>query len=222
MTSHYEDEAQVEQLRRWWRENWIALAGGLVLGLAGIFGWEAWQQSRTAKSEQASQIYEDLKRSGGDGADAAELGQRLMKEFAATPYAAQAALLLASRAVTRNDWDGARAKLEWVSKNSDDAGMQKIAKLRLARVLWQQDKPDDALKLLAIADDDPFAALYLELTGDIRLAKGEREAAREAYQKAMTVGPAPASREGLQRKLDDLGGAPAAVAPSAAPVADKP
>jgi predicted negative regulator of RcsB-dependent stress response len=129
--SHFEDEAQVEQLRRWWRENWMALAGGLALGLAGIFGWEAWRDSRAARAEEASQIYEDLKRSGGEGADAAELGERLMEDFPGTPYAAQAALLLASRAAARNDWDGARARLDWAVRNADDPGMQK-------RVLWQQ------------------------------------------------------------------------------------
>lgn len=206
--SHYEDEAQVEQLRRWWRENWMALAGGLVLGLAGIFGWEAWQKARTSKSEHASQIYEDLKRVPVDKADRAnELWAELSGDYASTPYAAQGALLLASQAAARQDWAGAQSRLEWVTKNSGDAGLKKIAKLRLARVLWQQQKPDEALALLELADDDPFAALYQELRGDIQLAKGERDAARSAYEKALQLGPAAAGRESLQRKLDDLGGA---------------
>jgi len=209
--SHYDDEAEVEQLRRWWRENWMALAGGLLLGLAGIFGWEAWQKARTTKSEQASQIYEDLKRVSGDRQDRAdELWQRLSSEFAGTPYAAQGALLVASQAAAREDWNRAQASLEWIAKNSDDPGLKKIARLRLARVLWQQQKPDEALALLEVQDDDPFAALYQELRGDIQFSKGDRDAARSAYEKAMQLGPAAAGRELLQRKLDDLGG-PAAV-----------
>jgi len=204
--SHYEDEAQVEQLRRWWRENWMALAGGLVLGLVGIFGWEAWQKARTSKAEHASQIYEDLKRTSPDRQDRAdELWQQLSGEFTGTPYAAQGALLLAGQAAARQDWAGAQAKLEWVAKHSDDAGLKKVARLRLARVLWQQQKPDEALALLEMPDDDPFAALFQELRGDIQLSKGDRDAARGAYQKAMQLGPAAASRESLQRKLDDLG-----------------
>lgn len=206
--SHYEDEAQVEQLRRWWRENWMALAGGLVLGLAGIFGWEAWQKARTSKAETASQVYEDLKRMSGERQDRAdELWQKLSGEHAGTPYAAQGALLLASQAAARQDWDGARAKLDWVTKNSDDAGLKKVARLRQARVLWQQQKLDEALALLEIQDDDPFAALYQELRGDIQFAKGDKDSARAAYEKAMQLGPAASARESLQRKLDDLGGA---------------
>jgi predicted negative regulator of RcsB-dependent stress response len=207
--SHYEDEAEVEQLRRWWRENWMALAGGLVLGLAGIFGWEAWQQSRTAKAESASQVYETLKKtSPDDKARIGELWAQLGGELSATPYASQAALLLASHAAARQDWPEAQAKLEWVGKHTDDEGLKKIARLRLARVYWQQQKPDEALKLLEIADEDPFASLYQELRGDIQLAAGDREAARGAYQKALELGPAAASREELQRKLGDLGAAP--------------
>jgi len=206
--SHYEDEAEVEQLRRWWRENWMALAGGLVLGLAGIFGWEAWQKARTSKAEQASQIYEDLKRVPPGQADrAVELWQELSGSFAGTPYAGQGALLLASQAAARQDWSDAQAKLDWVARNSDDAGLKKVARLRLARVLWQQQKPDEALALLELPDNDPFASLYQELRGDIQLAKGDREAARSAYGKALQLGPAAASRDALQRKLDDLGSA---------------
>ena len=206
--SHYEDEAQVEQLRRWWRENWMALAGGLVLGLAGIFGWQKYQDMRTATSEHASQIYEDLKQLPTDKSqEADQLGDTLVAEFAGTPYAAQGSLLLAGRAAEQNDWDTAHAKLQWTLDQSDDPGLKKIARLRLARVLWQQAKPDDALAQLNIPDDDAFASLYQELRGDIQFAKGDRAAARSAYEKALQLGPAGAARDELQRKIDNLAGA---------------
>jgi predicted negative regulator of RcsB-dependent stress response len=213
--SHYEDEAEVEQLRRWWRENWMALVAGLGLGLAGIFGWEAWQDMRTAKAEAASRVFEDLKRLSPYGKDRAdELWAKLSTDYAGTPYAAQGALLLASHAAARNEWADAQAKLEWARDRAGDPGVQRVAALRLARVLWQQQQADSALQLLDIPEDDPFAALYQELRGDILFAKGEREAARAAYEKALQLGPAAAGRDGLQRKLEDLGGAAPAPAQS--------
>lgn len=204
--SHYEDEAQVEQLRRWWRENWMALAGGLALGLVGIFGWQWWQNRHTAHAEAASQVYEDLQKVAPDKPDRqAELAQKLKDDFGDTPYAAQGAMLAAARAVDRADWGTAQANLEWVAQHAEDPGLKKLAQLRLARVLWQQAKPDDALGKLQVADDDPFAALYQELRGDILLSKGDAAGARGAYEKAMKAGPAPAAREALQHKLDDIG-----------------
>lgn len=206
--SHYEDEAQVEQLRRWWRENWLALAGGLALGLVGIFGWEWWQDSRAAKAERASHMYEDLRKLPPDQfGRATELGKALQDEYGGTPYAAQGALFVANLAVQQSKWDDARAQLEWAVEHAGDPALKKVARLRLARVLWQLDKPDEALAQLDVPDDDAFAALFQELRGDIQLAKGDRAAAKAAYEKALQLGPAAASREGLQRKVDDLAGA---------------
>lgn len=213
--SHYEDEAQVEQLRQWWRENWMALAGGLVLGLGGIFGWEAWQSHKAGRAEHASQVYEDLKKLPPDDLDkAAPMADTLTKDFDSTPYAAQAALLVASRAAAKEDWPRAEASLRWAAEHGGDAGLRKIAKLRLARVLWQQQKADEALAQLKLDDGDAFTALYRELAGDIKLSQGDRESARAEYAKALASNPAPASRAPLQRKLDDLGGADAATAKS--------
>jgi predicted negative regulator of RcsB-dependent stress response len=213
--SHYEDEAQIEQLRRWWRENWIALIAGVSLGLAGIFGWEYYQKVRAVRAETASRVFEDLKRLSPDQKDRAEeLWRTLSTDHASTPYAAQGALLLAAHAAATEDWAGAQGRLEWARDHTDDPGLRNIAALRLARVLWQQQQPDAALKLLDIADDSPFAPLYQELRGDILLVKGDREAARAAYEKALQLGPAAAGRDGLQRKLDDLGGAAPAPAQS--------
>src|SRR5690349_18564366 len=98
--SHYEDEAQVEQLKKWWNENWKALAAGLVLGLGGIFGYQKWQDLKTSTAEQAAQIYQDLKKAAPDQAQG--LADKLQQDFSGTPYAAQAALLVAQKAAEKN------------------------------------------------------------------------------------------------------------------------
>lgn len=207
MTTHYDDEAQAEQLKAWWKENWMALAAGLAIGLAAIFGWEGWQNHKTARAGDASRMYEELKQALADGkADTAKpLADKLLADYADTPYAADAQLRMAADAVKNDRLDEATQRLQWVREHAKDEGLQRIAQLRGARVLWQQGKADEALKLLAGDSGAAFAPLFDELRGDIKLAQGDRPAARGAYEKAFAATPEDQpNRPLLQRKLDDL------------------
>jgi len=230
VTDHYDEEAQVEELRKWLRENWFPLASGLALGLAAIFGWQAWGQHQDAHAGEASHVFEDLSRAAAEDKydDAKAMTDRLVKDFSDTPYAAAASLKLAALAVSGNKLDDAAARLQWVAQYEQnpsltarvgallhlrtrayDPGLLPLARLRLAQVLWQQNKADEALKQLD-GDAGSYAALYDELRGDIKLAQGDRAAARGAYQQALqTLGADAVNREGLQHKLDDIGDAPA-------------
>jgi predicted negative regulator of RcsB-dependent stress response len=206
VTTHYDDEAQVENLKRWWLENWKALALGLGVGLGAVFGFEQWQDFRLGKSEHASQIYEDLKQSLTDGKadESRAIAERLFKEYGESPYAADAAFMIAAKAVDQNQLDEALTRLQWAAEHSKDPGIQRVARLRQARVLWAQNKLEEALKKLD-GDAGDYVALYEELRGDIKLAQGDRAAARQAYEKAQAASAENAGmRDLLQRKLDDL------------------
>ena len=206
--SHYDDEAQVEQLKSWWKENWKALATGLALGLGGIFGWQAWQVHGREVAGAASQTYEDLKKAAdaNQSDEAQKAAQRLIYAYSDTPYAAEAALRIAQLEVTEGKFEEASKHLDWVIEHGKDDGLRHVARLRQARVLWQMKKPDDAIKLLDVKDTGTFDALYQELRGDIRLSQGDRGGAADAYRKALAGGSANGPQNGgqLQQKLDDL------------------
>jgi len=42
------DNEREEQLRRWWSENWLWIAGGIALGLGALAGFQYWQKTRLA------------------------------------------------------------------------------------------------------------------------------------------------------------------------------
>ncbi len=204
--SHYEDEAQVEQLKQWWKENWLALATGLALGLGGIFGWQQWQAHEDKVAGEASQAYDDLKKAAdaNKSEDAEKAAQRLIYGYSDTPYAAEAALRIAQLEVADGKLDDAARNLTWVTQHASDEGLKHIARLRQARVLWQQKKIDDALKLLDVKETGTFDALYQELRGDLKLAQGDRAAAVEAYRKAQSEAGDATAVGTLQQKIDDL------------------
>lgn len=203
----YEDEEEVERLRKWWRENWKAIIGGLVIGLSAIFGWEAWQRSGVQAASTASQHFDQLvaELERGQRDSAAELRDRIISDHRRTPYAAMAGLHLARSYVESGDLDRAAEELEWVRNNARDDGHKTLAQVRLARVRWAAGDADAALALLDTRDAGPYRSIFEELRGDVLLSVGRRAEARQAYERALDETPPTApNRELLERKLEDL------------------
>ncbi|MCC2655441.1 MAG: hypothetical protein K0Q76_549 [Panacagrimonas sp.] len=206
MATHIDDEEDLERLKTWWKENWVALVGGLVIGFGAIGGWEAYKVWRDGRAETASQMYEELRKNldGAKTDEANAIVDRLKSDYASTPYAAIAALAAAQSAVKNGQYDTAAAHLKWVVEKGRDEGLVEVARLRQARVLLAQNKPDDALAVLG-KEAGSFSSLAEELRGDIQLAKGDRKAARSAYEKALAAAESGATNKTLlQQKLDDL------------------
>lgn len=210
--SNFEEEEQIEQIKRWWRENWLALMIGLGVGFGAIGSWTAWKGHRETVAVSASRLYEDLKTAlASEKSDEAKaIADKLASDYAQSSYAVAGALAFAWQQAKENRWDEAAARLNWAREHAEEAGLRDIATLRLAQVQWQAGKADEALSTLG-ADAGAFNALFDELRGDIQLAQGDRSAARSSYEKALAGAPEDATnRDLLKQKLDDLGAAPAA------------
>jgi predicted negative regulator of RcsB-dependent stress response len=206
MATHHDDEQQLEDLKRWWSENWLALVAGLVIGFGAIGGWQGWKVYQERQSLAASQMFDDLKKAAEAGKtdEARGIADKLQSDYASTPYASGGALRLAQIAVDARQPDEALSRLGWVAEHGFDPAVRQLAQLRKARVLWSQQKTDEALKLLD-GEAGEYKALYAELRGDIALTKGDRDAARSAYQAAYeATSDQAANRILLQQKIDDL------------------
>jgi predicted negative regulator of RcsB-dependent stress response len=83
-----------------------------------------------------------------------------------------------------------------------------VARVRLAAVLLEQKKYEDALKVLDANKDAAFAAIAADMRGDIMLAQGRLDEARAAYKLAVEKAePRNPVKQIAQTKLDALGGA---------------
>ena len=207
------DEEQLDAVKRWWKENGISLVAGAVLAGAGVFGWHAWQNYQQGQSEAASMRYQQIvnmtmnnELADDDVASVREMVSELNEEHGNTLYAELALLLDARLAVQQDDLEGAKASLESVANDSSRRYVQSLAWLRLARVELADGNPDEALTLLEKPISDALAAQRADVRGDAFVAKGDTDAARDAWENAMELAQTQDQPlYGVQFKLDDLG-----------------
>jgi predicted negative regulator of RcsB-dependent stress response len=220
------DNEREEQLRRWWADNWLWIVGGIALGLGALAGWNYWQTSKVKAAELDESSYlAVLDALGRDDKEAAiKQATDLRKLHPKSPYADQSDLALARYAVDQRDFDAAVQRLRAVADSSRDAELRLIATTRLARVLAEQGKHDEALKLLDVTQAGAFAPLYHDLRGDILAARNDAAGARQAYDAALaataTNPPQGFDRAYVELKRDALPAA--AAAPATAPPATAP
>jgi predicted negative regulator of RcsB-dependent stress response len=206
-----EDE-QVQALKDWWKENGRAVIAGLVIGIAVIAGYRYWQTYQKTQSRQASLLYAEViaKATASQPEQAFNAGRKIIDNYGRTPYATLTAFTLARLAVDKSDYETARVQLRWALDNTRDDGFRHVARLRLARVLAAQAKPQQALELLQGQAAPGFDSLYQETRGDILAQQDKANAAAEQYRLALGDHELdPEHRRVLEMKLNDLAGATA-------------
>jgi len=218
LEDYLSEKEQWEAVKTWFRENGLWIVAGVVVGGAGIAGYQWWNGHIDKVNGEASAKYEQIVTDLGrnDESGASTLLGELERDYSSTPYIDQARLAFARVYVESNRLDKAVSALEAVSQHSKDKQLALLARLRLARVQISQQKPDDALATLNGVDPGAFAAQFHEVRGDADLAKGDKGGALSEYRVARTMDTGGAgSNSLLDLKISDLM-ADAAPAPSAA------
>ncbi|GAB3384823.1 YfgM family protein [Lysobacter fragariae] len=195
-----DEHEQGERVREWLRRNGSALTMGIALGLAAIGGWQWWQHQQQNKGLLAATDY-TAAISAIDAKDKA--ADAKVKALPEGTFRTLAQLELAKSQVDAGQRDAAIATLRAVK--SADATLATVANQRLARLLVDAKQADAALKLVDGSDD----LVALEIRGDALLALGQRDKARESYDKALLkseVGTP--QRRLLEFKLTEAGGTP--------------
>ena len=206
------EREQADQLRRWLRENWIWLVAGVVLTLAGYYGYRWWEAREAARSAAAGERFAAMLEAiaAGRREDGVNIAGEVTGEYADTPYADQATLVLVRLDVEAGDLAAAEAKLGRVAEGSKDPDLRTVARLRLARVQLAQGRYDAALASLDAAATPAIDARVLELKGDVLLAKGDQAGALDHWRKAdaaAAADPGSAAQvdaELLRLKIDEL------------------
>lgn len=215
MAEHLSDEEQLENLKRWWKENGLFTVATIVLCIGGYFGWDHWKANQQQQLETASELYQQMMEVAivEPGQKANDTQHRLVNElatqlkdgFSNSQYARYGALLVAKLAVEKNDLDAAAEQLRWALEDADE-GLGLVIKLRLAKVEASRDNIDLALSMLNGVDAKTLSSAYAEARGDFYLMKGDKTSAYEAYKQASELATDLDNRVGpvLELKLNQV------------------
>lgn len=196
------EQHQLEAIKEWWKNYGKLTIVVFFLTLAASFAWKYWQQREVSVTEQASIIYDQMTASfANQDRDAfAAQANKLISEFDKTPYANMAAFSVAHQAVKDGNFDKALSELQTIIAQSGDPQVRQIARIRSARVLLAQNKLKDALQVLGKLDSETYLPVVHEVRGDVFVAQGETQKAREAYKAAI----AGTSAEEINRPLLEM------------------
>lgn len=181
-----EEQEQLDQLKHFWARygnliTWVLIA---VFGsFAAWNGWNYWQRTQATK---AAALYDEIDRAAS-ARDADKMTRALTEmqdRFGGSTFAAQGSLLAGKTLFEAGKPDAARAALGWVSEKSSDEAYQAIARLRLAALDVEAKAYDQALKTLEAPMPKAFEALAADRRGDVYLAQGKTDEARQQYETA--------------------------------------
>jgi len=186
MDPYLSDKDQVEMIKKWWHDYGKAIVIAVAIGLLVGFGWRYYSGYRVQHAEQASQLFQQLAQMDDASKldEAKPIAEEIVSNFANTPYASLASLVLAREAVSEKDLLAAEQRLQWVITHSKSDALKQIARLRLARVLVARFKASEALVILQTVDDDTYLPLIEAVRGDVYAGLNDREQSRKAYTAA--------------------------------------
>jgi predicted negative regulator of RcsB-dependent stress response len=211
------DDEQLDAVKRWIAEYAPWLIGGVLVGAGLFFGIRYYQHYNNERAFKAAGQFSAMTAAlqANDAAKTRQIADGLIKHYPSSPYADQAQLTLARLDVDGGHDGEAIAPLTQVMNGSKDTELRQIARLRLARILTDQGKPDEAIKTLAAPAPAAFEARYHEVRGDAYFAKKDAADAVTEYKAALGAADGSGINAALlELKIQDLG-ASSAPAPAA-------
>jgi len=200
MERYETEEQQVEAIKGFWKENGTAILVGIGIGLAGLFGWQQYNDMIIQGKEAQSMAFQSVLE-GIDSENGLTEAEAFSKENGDSGYAVLTSLISAQKAVEKNDLEGAKVHLAMAATNSPSEAIADLAKIRLARVESQLGDTTAALATLNTVVNASYADQVQEVKGDIYVATKQFDKAKAAYDAVLAEQP---QNRVVEMKLSNL------------------
>lgn len=206
-----EEQETLESLKAWWKDNGRAVILAVIAFAVTVAAVQGWRYYKRTQALEAGALYGQLLEGAQakDPKKVEELAAAIIKDHPASGYAVLATLTAAKANVEAGNLAAAKGNLTWAADHAPDEATRDIARLRLAAVLMDEKRYEEALQQLDMKHADVTEPLFAELRGDVLVAEGKVALARAAYKAAAQKLPLGSdSRSLVELKLDSLGEAP--------------
>ncbi len=215
-----EEQERIDALKDWWAKWGNLIYAAVAVFFAAIAGTQLWKSYQGKQQEEAEVLFKSVTKASQDAVASkdpkklSEAAGAMADKYPRSFQATEARLMAAKSEFEAGHLDEAAKHLQWVADNGRDA-FRPIAHIRLAQVMLDQKKYDDAIKQLDQVKDAGYASLVADLRGDALNAQGKKAEARAAYQLAVEKADERSPVKMVsQAKLDALGGGNKPVEPA--------
>ena len=194
------EEEQVDKIKKWWNSNGKQIIAGAVIGLAGVFGWNYYNDYQDNQVLNARTLYLNY------ASDSNNVGSynKLINEHPSSSYTDQATLLMAKYLFDAGSYSLALDSIKPLISNQNSI-ISSTAVLRVASIYLQLGQHNEALSTLNIKSGEGFSGLIYNLTGDVYLDLGNSDEAKKYYLLAIeNITENSNLTQLIQIKLDDL------------------
>lgn len=207
-TYNHEDQNNMDGIKAWWDKFGTAITIVLTVLLVTMGGTQAWKYYQQQQAQQAADLYALLQQVqlSNDASKINDAAHLLTEGFPSSGYAPRAALIAAQADARAGNNKRAKLNLQWVIDHAKEPAMQDLARLRIAGILLDEEKYDEALGILNTRHGETFAGLYSDRKGDVLVASRKISEARLSYQAAVDkLDKSNNYYNIVQMKLDALG-----------------
>jgi predicted negative regulator of RcsB-dependent stress response len=186
-TYNLEEREKIDGITAWWNKYGTAITILLTAFLVTVGGMQAWKYYQQQQAQQAADLYALLQqvKASDDATKINDAAQLLTEGFPSSGYAPRAAFIAAQADVEAGNNKRAMQNLQWIIDHAKESALHDLARLRIAGILLDEKRYDEALKTLSAKHGETFVGLYLDRKGDVLVGSEKISEARLSYQAAI-------------------------------------
>lgn len=186
MAYDLEEQEQLDEFKAWWNKNGKLVSGIALLAALAYAGWQGYHYWIQSKATAASNLYQTMLITEPNKLEEIKTkANQLKSEYSVTPYAGRAAVFAAKAQYAANDAKGASEQLTWAVSHAKESSVQAIAALQLAGIHFENKDYAAAKQVLNDISDPGYAGLKDNMLGDVLLAEGKTQEAKQAFEVAL-------------------------------------